>query len=296
MARALNDRRSSILPTSMGRYGEKRFAAASFALTCVSVFSVYLFGWQPDGEWLSFAACRRSVWFTLSLMSILLAHEMGHYVAARANGFRLSMPLFIPFPLLVGTLGAIIQMRESPRSYRSLMYMAAAGPLAGLVVLCSLILMRVFWGLGTYDIVPSTDGLVLSQPLVWRVLAWFGGEHAVLVITPTDPIVFGAWIGCLVTVMNLLPFGQLDGGHIFKAHFPAHGARMNWMVSGALVFAGLWWPGWIAWAAVLHLVGANRQVELSDEQPIQGRDRVLGLVLIGCFILCFSLIPFEWEP
>ena len=229
-------------------------------------------------------------------MSILLAHEMGHYVAARVSGFRLSLPLFIPFPLLVGTLGAIIQMREPPRTYRSLMYMAAAGPISGLLVLCGLILMRAFWGIGTHDLVPANQDLLLSQPLVLRILAWFGGEHAVVLITPTDPIAFGAWIGCLVTVMNLLPFGQLDGGHVFNAHFPAYAGRMNWVVSAVLICGGLWWTGWIAWAVILYIVGANRQVELSDVASLGRQDRALGLVLIACFALCFSLVPFSWAP
>jgi membrane-associated protease RseP (regulator of RpoE activity) len=229
-------------------------------------------------------------------MSILLAHEMGHYVVARMNGFRLSLPLFIPFPLLVGTLGAIIQMREPPRSYRSLMLMAAAGPFAGLLVLCLLILARTHYGLGADDLLLVRSDIQLSRPFIWVVLIWLSGAEPGTSITPTDPIAFGAWIGCLVTVMNLLPFGQLDGGHVFKAHFPEHSTRMNWLVTGLLVLAGLWWPGWIAWAVILYLVRANRPVELAGAEGVTGVDRALGLGLVGCFCLCFTLVPFEWRP
>ena len=293
MARAANDRRSSILPEYTRVHGEKRIALVSFLATCFSVFVVYFIGWQPEGQGFTVAAAHRAFWFTVTLMSILLAHEMGHWLTARRCGFRLSLPVFIPFPFLVGTLGAIIRMEQTPKDRSSLLRMGAAGPLCGVGVITLLMAARLLHGVGA-EIAPGMDGSIrLGAPGLWA-LACRLLTGNVTVISPYDPVAFGAWIGCLVTAMNLLPFGQLDGGHIARGLMSAHVAhRLTHLVTLLLVFAGFWWAGWFVWAGILWLIRADKGVDISTVTPPSRSDRLIGVGCLLCFCVCFMLTPFQ---
>ena len=296
MARVANDRRSSILPESAGVHGEKRIAAASFLATCLSVFVVYFIGWQPAGEGLTVAAAARSLWFTASLMAILMAHEMGHWLAARWCGFRISLPLFIPFPFLVGTLGAIIRMEQPPKDRSSLLRMGAAGPLAGLVMVIILMSVRLFHGVGVGELTVDSGGISLGSPMLWTILASLQGDE-IGQISPFDPVAFGAWIGCLVTAMNLLPFGQLDGGHIVRGLLSSRRTRgLNVFVTIALMIAGFWWFGWIVWVSILWIIRADKGLDQFESDKVSRVDQVLGVFCLGCFLLCVTLIPFQFAP
>ncbi len=265
---------------------ERRVAAALFLLTCITVFLVHWLGWQdPSAGW---RAGGRAMLFTAALMGILLAHELGHLLVARAHGFRLGWPWFLPVPFLVGTLGAVIRLREHPRTRTALLEMGAAGPLAGLLAALPVILA---WAASSPD-PAAPEGWGLHPPLLLH-LAHLGlqGRWA-SVVDPTDPLGFAGWLGCLVTAMNLVPLGQLDGGHITAALAPDRARTWGWFATGALLALGLLWPVWALWAAALHLMGARHPVAVrSPGRPPSPRARLLAGLTALALLLCFSPVP-----
>jgi membrane-associated protease RseP (regulator of RpoE activity) len=251
-----------------------------FLGTCGSVFLVYWLRWQDEPP-AAGSACR-ALLFTVTLMSVLLAHEMGHWACARFHGFRLSLPWFLPAPVFVGTFGAIIRMREHPRTRTALLEMGAMGPLAGLAVVIPV--TGTWLALGGGATVASGD-LVLSRPLLWWVLsAVLRGE--------APPVAFAVWLGCLLTAMNLIPFGQLDGGHIAGALVPSRMRDIGRVVTATLLLGGLFWPGWAIWAGVLHLLGSSAAIAVRrDTTPPTGRPIGMALASLAAFCLCFTPIP-----
>ncbi|MCB9676484.1 MAG: site-2 protease family protein [Alphaproteobacteria bacterium] len=226
----------------------------------------------------------RALLFTGTLMAILLAHELGHYAVARSHGFRLSLPWFLPAPILVGTLGAIIRLEEEPRTRAGLLEMGAAGPLAGLCVVGVAMTWRMVAG-------GADGGTELATPLLWKALS-LGVHGEVLPLGTADPVGFAAWLGCLLTAMNLLPFGQLDGGHVLAALTPRWARAVGWGTTAALLLAGLVWPGWAVWAAVLHLMGARHPVQVRrDDGFPRGRPLLVAGLAVLAFALCFVPIP-----
>ncbi|MCO4747591.1 MAG: site-2 protease family protein [Proteobacteria bacterium] len=251
--------------------------------TCASVFAVRALQWDAGAGRGLFDA----LVFTFVLIGILLAHELGHYITARVYGFRLSLPLFLPIPVWIGTLGAIIDVREYPRSRGGLVAMGAAGPLAGFAVVVMVAAVAMARGL---DPVGADEPFVLSTPLLFRALGWWTGEGTQ--ISTGDPLAFAAWIGCLVTAINLLPFGQLDGGHAFSALWPERASTAAWVVTGGLLALALWWPWWMVWAIALQVLGARQPMKVRNgAQPPTPLERRLGLLLIPVFVLCFTAMP-----
>jgi len=277
----------SLVPRPDPAVRERRIAGLLFFATCCSVFAVNLVRWE--GEVGAVEAAGRSLVFTTTLMAILLAHEMGHYAVARHHGFRLSMPWFVPVPFLVGTLGAIIRLRELPRTRGGLLEMGAAGPLAGLVVVAVVLAVRLVLG-GPEP--TGEEALAFARPMLWWVLSAALTTSEPPVVTLADPLGFAAWIGCLLTAMNLLPFGQLDGGHVVRAIAPRLATTATWITTGALVLGGLAWPGWALWVVVLHLLGARRPIAVRREQePLPRRSRWVAGAAAAALLLCFTPVP-----
>lgn len=233
--------------------------------------------------------------FSFTLLSILSAHEMGHYLACRLYDVRATLPYFLPAPLGIGTFGAFIKIKSPIPSKRALFDIGIAGPLAGFVFLIPAAIA------GLYFAAPATggvsgEGVVFHDPLLFRALAK-------LLRVPHDialnPYWFGAWVGCLVTSLNLLPVGQLDGGHVVYALL---GGRWHWLIARviyvgviALAVTSYFWGGWTGWIlyvvilTVLLRVGHPRLVD--EEEPLGfGRRVVAGLALV-VFLLCFMPAP-----
>ncbi len=196
----------------------------------------------------------RGLPFSLALLVILLSHEMGHYLASRRHGVRATLPYFIPAPIGVGTFGAFIKIKEPIRDRRSLLDIGVAGPLAGAVLSAA----AIAWGLGHSQIVftpPKEGTLVLGEPILFKALSWLVvgrlPENADVML---HPLAFAGWIGLFVTALNLIPIGQLDGGHIvFALVGPWHliFSRFAFM---ALVLLGVW--GGVPYpSATLYLFG-----------------------------------------
>ena len=256
---------------------ERRIALGLGAATLASVIAAHRLSWG-DGLLGSGA-------FALTLLGILAVHELGHRIVARRHDLAVSLPLFLPAPFWVGTLGAIIRIHGTPRSRDALLQTGAAGPLAGLVGIVGAFVLR----LTVLD--DPTGGQALQQPLVWQGLALaLRGEPVAL--TTADPVAFGAWVGCLVTALNLLPFGQLDGGHVAWALIPTRARAAGWATTVVLLGGGLVWWGWPLWALVLHAMGARHPLRVSDtESPPDKTSRWLAAGVAATFVLCFTPVP-----
>lgn len=232
--------------------------------------------------------------YAAALLGILLCHEMGHYLTARRYGVRTTLPFFLPFPLSpFGTMGAIILIRERIRTRRALFDVGIAGPLAGIPPAIAACL----WGLEHSRVVdaagfPPEDRLHLGSSLLFRALerSFFPqlhpGEDVFL-----HPVAFAGWAGLFVTSLNLLPVGQLDGGHILYGLFGRRARRLSWLIALGVAVAGIWYPGW--WVLLgLLLLTRLRHPHTDDEAAPLGRGRVvLGLLALLIFVLTFIPRP-----
>lgn len=190
--------------------------------------------------------------YALALLAILGVHELGHYIAARRHRIPVSLPYFIPAPFFLGTFGAFIRMGASARSRNAYFDVSVAGPLAGLVVAVLAI------ALGAAAYAPGGGpGMDPDSSLLFSLLYRWAGGPAGQGPVALGPIAFAGWLGLLVTALNLLPVGQLDGGHITYALLGARRARaLGTVVIGALVALGfLYSPHWLMWAAVVWALG-----------------------------------------
>ena len=234
--------------------------------------------------------------FSASLLSILLVHEFGHYTLGRRHGIPITLPYFIPAPpplFPVGTLGAVIRLRGPVRDRRALFDMAVAGPLAGLILAIPICVL----GLKLSSVVPpppgsSGAGLELGESLLLKLLEWlvFGPLSADRVVL-LHPVGVAAWFGFFVTVLNLMPVGQLDGGHLVYALFGRRHALISKLAVGMLMLLGLAFgsPTWLIWPVlVVALMGFQHAPPLDDITPLDGKRRALGIFSL---LLLFVLLP-----
>ena len=233
--------------------------------------------------------------FSLPLMLILGIHETGHYLAAKYHNIRATLPYFIPAPTLIGTFGAFIKIKE-PIKYRdTLMDVGAAGPLAGFFAALPIL----FWGVWHSKIVMITKpavGLRLggSIILVAVVKAIHGTIPPGYDLQLSAPA-FAAWLGLYVTSLNLLPIGQLDGGHIMYALLGDEKANVvSKIVFFSLLPLGIFWPGWIIWAFLLYFVlGLKHPPIIYPSMSLDWRRKFLGWFCIFIFIITFTPVPFK---
>ncbi len=259
--------------------------------------------------------------FAISLLAILLAHEFGHYLAARFHHTKVTLPYFIPFPLSpFGTMGAFIQLKEPPKNKRILLDIGIAGPLAGLVVAIPVLL----YGLSLSHIEPIhlsagqgfqlegnsllylfakylVFGRLLPEPnsygglppwLYW-VRYFFTGQP--LPIGGMDvlihPIAWAGWAGLLVTALNLIPAGQLDGGHVIYVLLGKKAKSLMPFILGALVLLGFVWSGWWLWAFLIFILGRIYAEPLDQITQLDPRRRLIALIGILVFLLVFTPVP-----
>jgi len=271
-------------------------AIALFLLTLASVLfagSEMVGGTRPEG-WLSPRGLLSGWPFALSLLSILAAHEMGHYFVAHRFGIPVSLPYFIPMPLNpLGTMGAVINMQGPPRDRRQLLAVGAAGPLAGLILAIPILIL----GLSLSEVrrIPGGPVLIEGNSLLYILLKFLifgrylpsGGMDVFL-----HPVAFAGWAGLMVTGMNLIPVGQLDGGHIAYALLGSRYMRwLNRLIIAALVALGFLWTGWFLWAGLLFLFSQRRTPLLDEVTQLDRPHQLLALLAILLFILTFAPIP-----
>ena len=239
------------------------------------------------------------LWYSVSILAILGAHEFGHYFACRYYGVDASLPYFLPAPLpLTGTLGAFIRIRQVIPSKRELFDIGIAGPIAGFMVAVPVLLV----GMSLSRLTPlpaNTEGFMeLGEPLLFKAIAWlFWG-------TPPDgysinmhPMAFAAWFGMLATALNLFPIGQLDGGHISYAVLGRRSTLVTLGTVGALVgltFVSQSWLVWTVLTVVMLLAFGPRHPRTVDEDVPLDRGRMwLAFFALVMFVVCFTPAPIE---
>jgi len=228
--------------------------------------------------------------FNVPLLAILGVHEMGHYTAARRHKVDVTPPFFLPAPSFIGTFGAFIRIRSSIPHRNALFDVGIAGPLAGALVAIPVLMI----GLGMSEVrAAGPEGIHLGESLIFKAAAWVTlgqipkGYDVVL-----HPVAFAGWIGLFVTMLNLIPAGQLDGGHIAYALFGDRYSEAARLVPYALLLMTILWVGWLVWAGLLFLLGTRHPRTVFDEVPLSAGRKALGGVAVLLFLLCFSLNPF----
>ena len=237
--------------------------------------------------------------FAASLLSILLAHEAGHYVACRLYGVDATLPFFIPMPppFLAGTLGAFIKIKSPIPSRRALFDIGVAGPLAGFLMLIPVAVVGLLTAVPAPPM-PSEGVIIFNDPPLLRLLAKLLGVRDLAGIEP-NPFYFAAWIGLLVTSLNLMPVGQLDGGHatyaVFGKRLHRHVGRIAFLSMLALAPLGWLWhgvPSGFLYVILLFVMLRLRHPEASDESDQLGTARTLvALATLAVFALSFTPFP-----
>jgi membrane-associated protease RseP (regulator of RpoE activity) len=232
--------------------------------------------------------------FAFTLLTILLAHELGHFFACRHHHIHSSYPFFIPFPTLIGTLGAFILIRSPIRTTRALFDVGASGPLVGFVVavpalIYGIIHAKVVPGLGD----PAREGIVLGSPLILHLLAPIFHHGAGTANLLLHPVGRAAWVGLFATSLNLLPAVQLDGGHILRSVSQRAHRISSILVPVLLAFLGYrYWGGWYIWAALLVGIHFLRTLPIFNPEPLGSTRYTAALLSLAVFILCFMPAPF----
>jgi len=222
---------------------------------------------------------------------------MGHYVACRRYGIPCTPPFFLPVPLNFGTFGAFIRLKAPFSNKRQLFDVGIAGPIAGFVTLIPFLL----WGIAHSHAAPmhevpleQSTGLVLlpGRCLAIELATWlFHGRLAPGMVLNLHPVAYGAWLGLLATAINLLPLGQLDGGHILYAATGRLQRRLALPLWIALGLMGYFWPGWLLWSLIVALIGLPHPPVYDESEPLDPKRRLLAWFALVMFVLCFMPVP-----
>ena len=233
--------------------------------------------------------------FSFTLIGILLAHELGHYFACRYYSISASYPYFIPAPTLIGTLGAFIRIRSPIVNRKALFDVGIAGPVVGFLFAVPALALAVVYS----KVVPAAQAnaaVAFGDPLISRLLiAWLRPG-----VLPSDlllhPVGRAAWVGLFATALNLLPAGQLDGGHILYSLASEKHRRVSLAVALLLVPLGLrfWW-GWLFWGMLLLLIGFRHPPLINRWEPIDRKRQVWAAIALLMFALCFMPAPFTFH-
>ena len=233
--------------------------------------------------------------YSAAILGILGAHEMGHYLACRYYDVDATLPFFLPFPSLSGTMGAVIKIREAFPSRTALFDIAVAGPIAGFVVLVPLL----FWGMSLSNVLhvpPDMQGWTLGEPLLFRLATWlrFGGVPDGYSVN-IHPVVFAAWFGMLATAWNLLPFGQLDGGHIIYATLGDRSRYFSLTTVGASIAMCFVSASWLLMTAMmvamLYFLGPRHPRVIAEHEPLGPGRYALAIFSLVMFVVCFMPVP-----
>lgn len=304
-------------------------ASVNVVLFVLTVFSVMLAGVRPDGplppdavgQTLYLLSHIFTGWpFALSLLSILLAHEFGHYLMSRYHQTAATLPYFIPLPFTpLGTMGAAILMQQTPKNKRILFDIGVAGPWAGILIAIPVLFIGL--SMSTLDVIDQSHAFSLEGNSLFYLFAkyvvfgqllpapadtaglplwlywlryFFTGQPVPLGGTDVfiHPVAFAGWAGLLVTALNLLPVGTLDGGHIVYGLFGERAAKAFPFVLGALVVMGLFWNSWWLWAVLLLWLGRMHAQPLDQITPLDAPRKIVAVLTLALFVLVFSPVPF----
>lgn len=287
-----------------GEIGTRKIPWLNIVLFVLTLFSTIIVGAsfedvnvaaQPGLLWQNpLLVLRSGIPFSFSLLAILLCHEFGHYIASRRNGVRVTLPYFVPFPNFIGTLGAVIRSKSPFITRRQLLDVGATGPLSGMAIAIPLII----WGMAHPKFIPdtaSTAGMVnLGNSLLFGLIdILISPQPPVGFMAIIHPVAFAGWVGFLVTMLNLMPIGQLDGGHILYAMFGKVQHKLAYLFIFVLVALSFLWMGWFIWIIFGFLLRPAHPPTIMDEIPLDNRRKLIGYICIAVFILCFIPVPFS---
>lgn len=237
--------------------------------------------------------------FSISLVLILGSHEFGHYWASRKNNVRVSLPYFMPAPpfFIAGTFGAFIQIKDPIPNRRVLMEIGAYGPIAGFIVAVPTLIIGLL--LSHVSELSHAPGISFGSSILLQVLT-----KLILGVTPSTPdvnielhpLAFAGWIGLFVTALNLLPIGQLDGGHIIYSMFHSRFNVLARIFFSLLLPLGYFWNGWLFWAFLIMLFGFQHPRLIDESILLENKHKIMGYITIFIFIITFMPIPFEIVP
>ena len=238
------------------------------------------------------------LWYSVTILAILGAHEFGHYFACRYYRVDASLPYFLPAPFLTGTLGAFIRIRQPIPTKRMLFDIGVAGPIAGFVVAVP----ALFVGLSLSRVLPLPEdfvGLSLGEPLLFRFAAWsIWGSAPDGFSLNLHPVAFAAWFGLLATALNLFPIGQLDGGHISYAALGGRSTLVTVTTALLVVLLTFQSSSWIAWAVLMVVMliafGPRHPRTLDHHVPLDDNRRLIAIAALAIFVLCFTPAPIEF--
>jgi membrane-associated protease RseP (regulator of RpoE activity) len=230
--------------------------------------------------------------FAFTLMGILLAHELGHFFTCRYYGMTASYPYFIPFPSLFGTMGAFIRIRSAITNRKALFDVGLSGPVVGFLFTVPALAVAIAHS----RIVPgvasvSNSQIAFGEPLLMRMLMALLRPGVASQNFLLHPIGRAAWIGLFVTALNLLPAGQLDGGHILYALAPRIHKRTTFIVVGVLALLSIGWITWIVWAVLLLAIGYRHPPLIDRWEPVDRKRYVWAAVGLAIFVLSFMPVP-----
>ena len=258
--------------------------------------------------------------FAIALLAILACHEFGHYLAARFHKTAVTLPFFIPLPVGFGTLGAFIQLKEPPRNRRILLDIGIAGPLAGLIVALPILLyglahspverlpmqlplLQGFEGNSILylllkfivkgQILPQPSTYAGLNPIIYWIRYFFTGRPlpAGGLDVSLNPIAWAGWIGLLVTALNLIPAGQLDGGHVMYVLLGKRASKLLPFILLVLVGLSFVYQGWLIWAALVFLLGRFHAEPLDQITPLDPKRRLIAILGVIIFVLVFMPVP-----
>ncbi|MBN2403284.1 MAG: site-2 protease family protein [Spirochaetes bacterium] len=231
--------------------------------------------------------------FSMTLMAILLSHEMGHYLAAMYFNVKATLPYFIPFPSIIGTMGAIIKLKSPIFNRKALLYIGAMGPIAGFIVSLIAIIAGVY--LSEIKPIPLTnDGFnicfgdsILSAFIIWAIHGNIQSGYDIYL----SPYAWAGWIGFLVTGLNLMPIGQLDGSRVVYAILGRKQIYVGWIAFTGLIILSFIWPGWIVWIILSLVLLKIGHPPIEDMSELSTREKIAGYICMIIFIITFIPVP-----
>ncbi|WP_048148851.1 site-2 protease family protein [Palaeococcus ferrophilus] len=242
----------------------------------------------------------RNIWinalaFSISVLAILGTHEMGHKIAATLHGVKSTFPYFIPFPNILGTLGAVIRVKSPIPTRNAAIDLGVSGPIAGFIVAVPVLIigLRLSVALPASAVKPVEGGIIFGNSLIMTLIETYILKIPEDYVINLHPVAIAGWVGILVTFLNLIPAAQLDGGHVARAFLGEKAHTYATMGVGfLLILMSYFWVGWALWGFIVLLMGrVGNPGALDEVSPISGRRIVLALAVLLIFLLSATPAP-----
>ena len=263
----------------------------------MTLFTTLMAGSMMEGGtfWTHPLDLLKGIPFSLTLMLILGTHEFGHFYYSQKHHVEATLPYFIPAPTVIGTFGAFIKMKSPVRKRDALLQIGAAGPIAGFFVAVPALIIGLMMS-EVIDLSPKFEGIILGDSILMKLLTvaiypGLGDSQDIML----HPVAFAGWIGLLVTMLNLLPIGQLDGGHIAYAMLGKKHDLFAKIAFAALIPLSLFSLNWLVWAIlIIVLMRTTSHPPVQDIHiPLSKNNKLIGYACLVIFILCFIPAPFQ---